>query len=208
MRVLQKIVYLSVTVGIYCIYCLKSCLNAMIGGILSLLLVVSSPINNSLGKAYIPLTLLIIFCLAADHIFRSNSKTFDLIFTIFSPVNVGIGMEKIIVYKWYTHVLQLAFFCFLELLKIIPAIYCIIFLSLVVETHDYLHYWILSILLVESLLGFLSYFFILASVLIITDFYVKWLNVLTKWYLKNCVEGVVYLDGPRVILEYNKILPV
>jgi len=173
----------------------------MIGYLLGLIVAAGVVLDtNSLRKGYISLTLVIIFCLALDRHIRATSKMFDMITTIFRPINTGVGMRKII--KKSNYALLLLFIMLIETTKILCGVYCVIVLAIEVETNVYVNYCLFALLFLESLLGLIIYSELLLFTLIRKNFFPLWLEWMGKWYLKNNVDCIVTYDKHAIVLEF------
>lgn len=198
---LDKLIYSQLTIGTYVIFFVKLSLNEMIGYLLGLIVAAGVVLDiNPMRKGYISLTLVIIFCLALDRHIRATSKMFDMISTIFRPVNTGIGMRKII--KNSNYVSLLLFIMLIEVIKILCGVYCVVILAIEVKTNVYVNYCLFALLFLESLLGFIIYFELLFFTLIRKNFFSQWLEWMGKWYLKNSVDCVVTHNKHTIILEF------
>ncbi len=76
---------------------------------------------NGIRKAYIVCIIIVIVMIFADKAIRNNSKTFDLLTTLVSPINTGVGMNKIIYYKARNHAALTLLLIFIEIIKICSA---------------------------------------------------------------------------------------
>jgi hypothetical protein len=181
-------------------------LNQMIGYLLGLIVAAGVVLDfNPMRKGYISLTLIIIFCLALDRNIRAMSKTFDMIHTIFQPINARVGMRKIIVYSKWKHLLQIILLITIEIIKILSGIYCVIILVIEVKTNVYVNYCLFSLLFLESVLGLVVYIVVSFLILLRHNFYLEWIRWMAKWYLRDSVKCIVTCDNPRVILEFEEL---
>ncbi len=202
----DKIIFSCTTLGIYSVFFLKMALNEMISYLLGLIVAAGVVLDfNPMRKGYISLTLVIIFCLALDKQIRASSKSFDMIRTVFQPINAGVGMRKIIVYNKWKHLLQIFFLIIIELIKILSGVYCVIILVIEVKTNVYVNYCLFSLLFLESLLGMLIYIVISFFTLVRHNFYLEWIRWMARWYLCDSVKCIVTCDNPRVILEFEEL---
>lgn len=202
----EKLLFLCTTVGLYMLYFLKLCLNDMISYLLGLIVAAGVVLDiTPMRKAYIVMTLFIIFLLAMDKNMRSNSKTFDLLATIFRPINLGVGMHKVVNYTKWNHVGILSALLILEIAKIFAGVYCILTLAIENIPGVWVIYWLLGALLLESGLGLLLYSIILICVLIYHNFYLNLLQSMGDWYLKDSINCIVSLDKNRIILEFQDL---
>ena len=178
----------------------------MIGYLLGLIVAAGVVFDfTPMRKAYIVITLFIIFLLAVDKNVRQSLKTFDILATIFRPINLGQGMRKVVLYSKINHVTTLLGLDALEILKILSGVYCILTLSIENISGAWVIYWLLGALLVESVLGILVYSFLLFCVLIYDDFYFNLLRNMSDWYLKDCVTCTLSKDRNRIFLEINDL---
>lgn len=202
----DKIIFFCLTIGIYSVFFLKMALNQMIGYLLGLIVAAGVVLDfNPMRKGYISLTLIIIFCLALDRNIRAMSKTFDMIHTIFQPINARVGMRKIIVYSKWKHLLQIILLITIEIIKILSGIYCVIILVIEVKTNVYVNYCLFSLLFLESVLGLVVYIVVSFLILLRHNFYLEWIRWMAKWYLRDSVKCIVTCDNPRVILEFEEL---
>lgn len=202
----DKIIFSCTTIGIYSVFFFKMALNEMIGYLLGLIVAAGVVLDfNPMRKGYISLTLVIIFCLALDKHIQTSSKSFDMICTVFRPINVGTGMRKIIVYNKWKFLLQIFLLIVIEIIKILSGIYCVIILIIEVKTNVYVNYCLFSLLFLESFLGLVTYIIISFFTLIRHNFYLEWIRWMAKWYLKESVNCIVTCDNPRVILEFEEL---
>lgn len=202
----EKIIFLVSTVGLYGIFYIKLTLNDMISYLLGLIVAAGVVLDfTPMRKAYIVVTLIIIFLLAADKNTRSRSKTFDLLSTIFAPVNLGVGMRKVVKYSKFNHSSILAALSLLEILKICAGVYCILTLAIENIEGSWVIYWLLGALLIESGLGLIVYLCFMFCVIIYKNFYLNLLQTMSDWYLKDCVNCIVSLDKNRIILQFEDL---
>lgn len=205
-NLIPKIGYFLMTAGMYNVYRIKSCFNDFVGYLLGFIVAVGVVIANSpLSKAYIVLTLVIILCLAVEKNLLNHSKLVDMLNTLDNPVNVGVGMHKLLHYNPLKHCFAIAIFMFIETIKILCGVYCIITLVLDVESTEgtWIIYWLLGALLFESTLGLILYFVTFVGVLCIPNFFLNWLASIADWNISDVVEYEVKIDNNSVIsLQY------
>jgi len=204
---LQKVLSVFTTAGLYGLFFVKLSLNHMISALLGIIVAVGVVLYTTpMRGAYMVITLFIILLLAIDYNVRKLSKTFDLLFTIFGPINLGVGLRKVILYSKWNHSGILLGLTILEVLKIVSGIYCILTLAIEDIPNSWVIYWLLGALLVESSLGVMIYSFIMLCVLIYKDFYYNLLQNIGNWYLKDCVRCIVTKNGNRIFLEMEDLL--
>lgn len=200
----DKIIYYTCTIGIYCIFFLKTTLNTMIGYLLGIIVAVGVVLDyDSTRKGYIALTLVIIFCLALDRHIRAISKSFDMISTIFGPINASTSMRKIIHYKKSNYTLLMLFLALVEIIKILSGVYCVIILIIVVQNNVFVNYCLFALLFLESGSGLILYLIIAYFTITKKDFYPEWIEWMGKWYLHDSVKCTVMHIDSVVILEFK-----
>jgi hypothetical protein len=202
----QKVIFFAMTTGLYGIFFFKSCLNAMIGSLLGLIVAAGVVLDTTpMRKGYIGASLAIIFALAIDRKIRENSKTFDMLATIFEPINLGRGRKKAMSYTRLGNCSITCILMGLETLKILCGVYCIV--TIVVEDiqNVFVIYCLMGALFMESLLGLLLYAVFTMSVLRYSDFYVKLLQAMAEWFLSDSVNCMVSKQGRQVFLEMKEL---
>lgn len=202
----EKIVFYITTFFIRTTFFIKLTLNDMIGSLLGFIIAVGIAFDyTAIGRAYVALTLVIIFCLKVDNHIRSDSRTFDMISTIFSPVNVGTPMKKIIVHSFLSQTKTLLTLILLDVIKILSGIYCVVVLSYEVEVGVFLVYCVIALLFLESAIGIMVYSILLVLGTFRRDFYMQWLKWMAQIYLKDIVKCIVSCDPPRIIMEFEEL---
>ena len=191
--------------SIYHIKMILNTINFMMIGFIVATGVVSD--QENLGKVYIALSLVILFCLATEQYTKNQSNTFDFIDTINSPINAGVGCRKILSYNRWHHSGMMCFLASLELLKISCGIYCVVALSHIAGAGEGLLivYLSLGIMLFESLCGICLYFSATCLLATRKDFFMKWMNWKSTWYLGDTIDCHVSKSGHRLYLEMREI---
>ena len=155
---------------------------------------------NDLRRSYLAIALVIIFTAAFEKYIREASLYFDLMNVLISPVNVGIGMHKLVSYSKGAHLRLLLLLAFLELIIILASAYCMTILGVLFGSHTvFVNYCVLSLIAVESLLGLFIYLCASFLLLLIEDFYPKWLNWIAEANLPCILNHEVYLDSESVL---------
>lgn len=202
-RLYHKVIYLTMTFGVYGIFLIKMSLNQLLTNILTIIIGVGIVLSiNPLQTAYITMTLVIIFVLFLDNILRGRDKKFDMINTIFQPIDLNSLPSKYLVYNKYEHATSTAIFLIFEIIKIFSSIYCIIGLYYGVpdQGNNYVIYWILSCVLLESLAGVILYLPLFFLIFYVQDLFYHWVTVLGQWYLTGSVTTHVTLIGNEITM--------
>lgn len=160
---------------------------------------------NAMRRAYIVCIIIIIIIICADKVFRNNSKTFDLLATLVSPINAGQRMRKIVYYRVLNHTLLLGSLILMEVVKILAAIFCIIDLAIEIKVGVFLNYVLLGILTTSSILGLFLYSTLIFHVMCVRDFYKNWLLWIGEWYLDDTIRVKIELVAHKLSMEFEEI---
>lgn len=203
---LDHLIFIFMTLGTRAMYHIKLVLNLVIFSLLSYI-VASNIIGDDtpLKKAYISLSLIIIICLSIDKYIRSISLYIDFMTTITHPINLGVPMRKVIYYTRMRHLLLVGFLLLLEDIKIMCAIFCIIDLNYQIQNGTYIIYCLLSLLLAESTLGLIIYFFRFILIATRKDFFIEWCTWMANWYISEIVKVHIYKINNNIYLEMTDI---
>lgn len=202
---LNKIKYFYFTYFSFFVYGLKVVCDQIIAVLLGVLLVVQNIEGNVMKIMYIVCAIIIIIMIMLDKVLRSNSKTFDLLATLTGPINIGVQMIKVVDYSWKTHSAQVFILFLIEVIKILCSTYCIIVINLQNFIDPYFNYIVFGILLFNSATAALLYFSYFLAILIIRDFYYKWLKWFTTWYLKCVINVEIEKQATLLTVKFAKL---
>ena len=206
MLTVKEVSFCFMTAGLYSLFFVKTCLNLMISSLLGFIVASGVVLDTTLmRKGYLFASLCIILALSIDNNIRRNSKTFDMVSTIFEPVNLGRGMMKVVSYSKSGNFVSVFSLFLLELVKISCGVYCIVAITLEEINNVFVIYCLLGALLIESLLGTFLYFVFLVCLLVVDNFYVSLLKAMSKWYLSDSVNVEVTQEGKCVFLEMTQL---
>ena len=192
----------------YITFCTKMSLNLMIGSFIGIIVATGQVSDTTPGqKAYIALSLIIVFSLLLDNYVRDKSKTFDMIKTIFGPVDLGQSTHKVVKYSIFKFLSLIFFILFLELIKIGSGIYCVYVLAVENIPDAFVNYCLFALLFLESFLGVVIYVVIILGTLFTRNFYPSWICWMSHWYLHNNCNIEVTYDPPRVSLKITQYDP-
>ena len=202
----ERVVAFVMSAGLYNIFFIKSCLNLMIGSLLGFIIATGIILDiTPMRKAYIVVSLFIILALAVDKNIRSNSKTLDMIGTIFEPINLGRGMKKVITYTRLNNCILTFSLGMIEIFKILAGVFCIVTLSVEEIPGTWVIYWVLGAMLLESFLGLILYVYFTFCVIFYKNFYMNLLRNLANWYLSESVKCEVSKQGKCLFLEFSQL---
>lgn len=205
---IESLLFMCITMGTRSIYHLKLVINSVIFSLLSY--IVASGIvgdNTPLKKAYLSLSIVIIICLSIDKYVRTISVYFDFMYTINSPINLAIGMKKVINYKKIWHLAIICLLLLLEDIKILCAIFCIIDLNYTINQGVFVVYWVYALILLESCLGLILYFSGFVLVATKKDFYMRWCKWMCRWYVSDIVRTFIYKIDDNIYMEWQDLHP-
>lgn len=206
-EIINKILFIYFTVISWLVFSIKCIIDEVIGAMLGFLLSVQAVGDYSaMRRAYIVCVLIAIFTIFADKYLRSQSKTFDLWKTLTGPVNIGVPLVKVIYYRRYNHLSQLTLLLLFELIKIGSSVYCLITLAIEVRTGIFLNYVLFAILLTDSLLGLCLYLPLFINVMFYPNFYHKWLEWFSLWYLQCVINVEVEQRGYMIIVKFTDLI--
>lgn len=207
LRFIRLIQYYYFTVCYWFVYTIKVIIDDVIALLLGFLLAAQTVGDyNDMRRAYIVCIIIIIIMICADKYLRSQSKTFDLWKTIVAPVNVGVGLNKIVCYRLYNHVIQVSLLILFELIKIGCIVFCLIDLAIEIIDNVFLNYVLLGIVAVNSLIGFVLYTTFLIHLIFIKNFYFNMLQWFAGWYLSCVIKVDLTMTGCRISLKFTELV--
>lgn len=199
--------YKVLTICTHAMFFIKITIISMVSCLLGLIVAAGQVQDfTPMRKAYIALTLIIIFCLILDFHLRNNFSMFDMIKTIFGSINLAIPLEKRMKKSKIRFVIQICSLLLLDIVKILAAVYCIIALYVENIENVFVNYCLLALVLFESLIGVILYicYIILSS--LEKDFMVSWLTWMGNWHLRTIVHCLVYPEGDNIVMKFIPII--
>ena len=201
---IDKKIYPFLTLFMHFFYEGKMIINIVIGALLGYLLVTSITNGETdLQRAYISLTIIIIISLFSDRYIRNKSRLFNLSTRLNDPIVIIPGTLIIVYYNRLEHIVLLTCLLSIEFIKILAGIFCIIDLHLLSLSPAYLNHVLLSLLLFESLIGYITYVIAIFFVIINKNSYIKWLNYLAERFIrKSCKCEFIHLNN-RIYVKFS-----
>lgn len=202
---LNNFLFLFFTSGVSFIYYFKIVFNKVIFFSLTFI-TATTKIDDStpMGKAYVCLSVLITVLLIFEDFKRQESPYFIMIDCITKPMNSMVGIKRTIPYRRFKHVKSAIGFILVEILKILSAIYCIIFLETQIKIGVIINYIIFAMLLFESGLG--TYLHTISAICLILhrNFFKKWLKWMCKSYFSKIMHYEVKLVNNLLTIEVRE----
>ena len=204
----DRLIYPILTKSVHIIYHFKTIINIFVVSVLGFIIVLDNSNDGDIKqKAYITVSIVIILSLLVDEYIRSISRLFDFSSSISQPVIIepGSRLVKVVNYRRRRHLLTLFSIIIIEIVKLLSGIFCVIDLSIMRIDNVFLNYFLLAFLLLESILGFVTYLSAFIMVCFNRDSYQRWLNYMCEAYVRNIVNCIIYSRGTRLYMEMSLI---